>query len=234
MEKETDILGFDPSQLSIFGSDKCEHEKEKPVNIYLAGKIEPNGWRQLFFNMRNEFSDDELIPHLQDISITMPWDKNINVTGPFFLSCDHSCYHGEGNHGLGIHAPVCCLTGGTTHSASEVIDICKKQIERADIIFGYINDDTCYGTMFEIGWAKALGKKIILLFDTAKRENDMWFLSKNADYSISLDVYELKDTNPYLYKKITGHEYDWFAVSDIEELANKLIDRIYGRNKVQS
>ena len=231
MNENLDILGFDPSQLDIFNSN---NKNEKPVNIYLAGKIEPHGWRHAFFDMRNEFIWDEKIPYLQSLSVTMDWDKNIKVTGPFFLSCDHSCYHGEGNHGLGIHQPVSCLTGGNTHSASEVIEICKEQIKRADVIFGYINSDTCFGSLFEIGYAKALGKKVILLFDTSKRENDMWFLSKNSDFSISLDVYELKDTNPYLYNKLTHHQYDWAVIGETEELAIKLIDRIYAKYKIQS
>ena len=233
MNEVLDILGFDPSQLTVFAKKETANKK---VNVYLAGKIEPNGWRQKIFDMRNSFIDDEVIPHLDNITISTEWDKNIQITGPFFLSCDHSCYHGERNHGLGIHAPVSCITGGRTHTGNEVINICKKQIERCDVLFAYINDDTCYGSLFEIGWAKALGKKIITIFDNTKRMEDMWFISKNSDYSISLDVYELKKTNPdlynkimdkldYLYNPIFNNDFtgDYLSIPD---LAYKLIDRL--------
>ena len=30
-------------------------------------------------------------------------DNDITIVGPFFLSCDHSCYHGQNSHGVGLN-----------------------------------------------------------------------------------------------------------------------------------
>lgn len=167
-----EILGFDPEQLKPF-----ETFEREPINVYLAGKIKPNGWRQKIFDMRDSFyCFDE---HELDNEY-IKYNDYINIVGPFFLSCDHSCYHGEGNHGLGINCPNGCA-GEDTRSENEVVEICINQIKSSDVVFAYINDDTCYGTLSEIGYAKALGKHIIVIFDTRKRAKNMWFISKLAN-----------------------------------------------------
>ena len=64
-----------------------------------------------------------------------------------------------------------------------------NQIKKSDIIFAYINDDTCYGTLYEIGYAAALNKPILLLFDSNKRRNNMWFIANRAKMARVQDKY---------------------------------------------
>ena len=192
-----DILGFDPSELNIFNPNYKQNIK--PVNVYLAGKIESCGWRQRFVDIRNNFFYDDNID-LKNAELVM--DEHFIITGPFFLSCDHSCAHGEGSHGLGRNQQGCITACGPVYSEKEIIEICKRQIERADIVFAYIYDDTCFGSLFEIGYAKAIGKKIVCVFDKFERQERMWFITYNADICISLDVYKLKNTNHALYNKL--------------------------------
>lgn len=235
--KETDILGFDPTQLSVFNQENYESTEliefnedddwwfrenkvfecndrydkyfksfvdkyftscldivlpdKKHKKVYLAGKITPNGWRQSIFDMRNNFGDYEYSNREAMVNTEFKYNENIKITGPWFLSCDHSCYHGERNHGVGIHSN--CSGGVGPFTGKEVTEICRYQIGAADILFAYINDDTCYGTLAEIGYAKGKGKKIVTIFDCEARKKNMWFISKLSDFSTSIETEWIND-----------------------------------------
>lgn len=158
--------------------------RNKILNVYLAGKIEANGWRQQIVDIRNNISGDEKDKIRK--GITLNYNDNIRITGPFFLSCDHSCYHGNNSHGVGLNnyhpdgERYDCYAKTDHFSEEEVKSICLNQIKRSDIIFAYINDNTCYGTLYELGYAAALNKPILLLFDSSERRNNMWFISYGA------------------------------------------------------
>lgn len=185
----------------------------KEVNIYLAGKIEPNGWRQSIIDIRNNFFDHEYrsVNKLKNarVHIDKIDDSNMYVTGPFFLSCDHSCWHGAEDHGLGINNRGCQAGGVGGFEQFEVVDICKTQIKRADIIIAFINDDTCFGTLFELGLAKQMGKKIVTIFDTKERKRKMWFIAENSDFTISLfDDYSIDIFNKFERPDVAEAIYD--------------------------
>lgn len=156
---------------------------EEILNVYLAGKIECNGWRQQLIDIRN---DDDLHSIRDEGNYQLLKSKRIEyadgilITGPFFISCDHGCYHGEHTHGVGGGDKSVCNSPGP--SETEVIDICLTQIKCSNVVFAYINADSCYGSLFEIGYAASLGLPILLLFDTEQRKKDMWFISKYADF----------------------------------------------------
>lgn len=154
--------------------------KKKELNVYLAGKISNRDWRQQIVDIRNNQNlsgDNYSVNKIKNVKIK--YKDNIYITGPFFLSCDHSCYHGENCHGLGANKHYGCY-GETTLTEKQVNDICMSQIRKSDVLFAYINDNTCYGTLYEIGYAIAYGLKVILLFESGKLMKDMWFITKNA------------------------------------------------------
>ena len=185
-DKINDFLGFNPETLDALGQNG-EFENSYVINVYLAGKIEPNGWRQKLIDIRNNFFGEE--KNKIRNGITIKYNDHINITGPFFLSCDHSCYHGNNSHGVGLNSYNDCY-GLTDHfSEDEVKDICLQQIKKSDVIFAYINDDTCYGTLYELGYASALNKPILLLFDSNKRRNNMWFIANGAKMARVQDKY---------------------------------------------
>jgi len=163
---------------------KGELNMKKEINVYLAGKIAPNDWRQRLVDIRNNFSGGEK-DEIRNGKI-LKYNDYVNITGPFFLSCDHSCYHGDNSHGVGLNN--LCPNGerydcyGLTDyfSEKEVKDICLSQIKKSDVIFAYINSDDCFGTLYELGYASALGKPILLLFDNGNRRENMWFISTGA------------------------------------------------------
>ena len=52
--KNSDFIGFTPEQLETLGQNS-EIEYSHVINVYLAGKIKPNGWRQKLIDIRNNF-----------------------------------------------------------------------------------------------------------------------------------------------------------------------------------
>ena len=163
---------------------KCHNEIEtqkKTINpfqkpaehhsVYLAGKIRPNDWRNNFCNYRG-------IP-LYPMDIANGYEEKVNdhltITGPFFIACDHGCYHGEGQHGVGANYGGCM---SSYFSRDDVFKICKSQIDKAEIVFAYIDCRDCYGTLAEIGYANAIGKDVIIFFRNDYLKEEMWFIDK--------------------------------------------------------
>lgn len=182
------------------------------MRVYLAGKISRDDWRKHIDGYRpfsldaSEIADDEnennihlddFVNHFGELPVISKYPF-IQVTGPFFLSCDHGCYHGEKSHGVGtvvwkdLHARGETWSGcsGYSFSREEVTQICIRQIRNADVVFAYIDDPTCYGTLFELGFAKSAGKFIAVMFNNKKMAEEMWFISACADVVYILDTKE--------------------------------------------
>lgn len=178
---------------------KCHQEVEEqkrrinPVikrehhSVYLAGKISCGGWRNVMFS---KYRDNSIHGLTIDEIEPLPINESLTITGPFFISCDHGCYHGKNTHGVGLNKFVeyedgtidwygCCGSGEEPpYTEEEVLNICKSQIDRAEIIFAYIDCQDCFGTLAEIGYAHAKGKTTIIKFKNDDLERDMWFISK--------------------------------------------------------
>jgi hypothetical protein len=58
------------------------------------------------------------------------------------------------------------------------------QISRADILFAWIDDLTCYGSLVEIGIAHALGKTFWIAFPQELNRRNLWFAESLADRSV--------------------------------------------------
>lgn len=143
------------------------------IKVYLAGKISANGWRH------------RLVPNLRDST----WNarplkfKNLLYTGPFFVSCDHACYHGPTGHGALSTQSEECSPSLRTLSRGDVHRHCLKAIDESDVLLAWINEHKCYGTVAEIQYALTTGKKVVVAFapNMASREiNEFWFISINA------------------------------------------------------
>lgn len=132
-----------------------------PPTLYLAGKISKNDWRHT------------LIPGLREHS----WSddpihtSHFSYVGPFFASCDHGCGHNPGSHG----AVQECTEPHYTRR--DVVDLNMAALVKANLVFAYINAPDCYGTVMEIGWAIANGKRVVMAFAPDLNDDDFWFLS---------------------------------------------------------
>lgn len=152
------------------------------TRLYLAGKIEAGDWRH------------EVVPGLRGISrydeseewIDRQWQPTptifdgVDYIGPYFTGCDHACAHTPGNHGF-LADPIC----GAHCPHEQVKKLCLEAIGRADIFFAYLGGEevcTAYGTIAELGYAKASGVKVI----TAAAHHDpaLWFAHRMADLAL--------------------------------------------------
>jgi len=87
-----------------------------------------------------------------------------------------------------------------------VVDKCLKQIDFADIVFAWLDSEYSYGTLVEIGYARAKGKRVVVgVSNTLSSSYDMWFAQQVADtcvkakspreafdYAFRLDQEEMK------------------------------------------
>lgn len=168
------------------------------TNIYLAGKIAKNGWRHEIASRINLGQTDWAVDAMGG-EIGREWDvipnalgPFLDLTGPFFVGCDHGCAHGPGSHGI---------TGGCILSDAqeeETVKLCLDAIDRSDVVFAWIDEPDAYGTLVELGYAKAKGKRVIVAFppetwvrgedtdlDIPEPRHDMWFLHTMADVTVA-------------------------------------------------
>lgn len=171
-------------------------------NIYLAGKIDKNDWRHSIVDglreaifeppcttgevpqdtwpiLENSINPEEW--STEDVTVTEPYSLgSFNYVGPFFVGCDHGCFHGDNQHGyidrINFHTGKYKSRPTATYYQSMVVNLCKQAIEKADIVFAWIDRPDAYGTIAEIGYSVALGKPTFVsgpeMFD------DLWFAYK--------------------------------------------------------
>ena len=109
--------------------------------------------------------------------------------GPYFLSDDHGCYHsGPNSHGVAAGGRAC----GEAYpglSRPDVAKRCLSAIESATHIFCWIEDPTAYGSLVEIGYGKALNKRVDIYFKTSANLDDLWFAGQiSTAFSEAADV----------------------------------------------
>ena len=164
--------------------------------IYLAGKITNDWWRgNILDNEPSEFD------RTRGISLTYPdfhtfcdseeeFDKFI-ITGPHSISCDHGCFH-RSKHASSNHFEEGWEDGG--FYKEDVLLACLHQIDKSDIVFAYINHDDLYGTIAEIGYARAKGKPIYIMFANNELYNKHWFINEMCTSScVSSKPEDLKE-----------------------------------------
>lgn len=151
--------------------------------VYLAGKVGHTDWRHGLFPLRHvelryQGSTDRVVlaeePMVKD---------GFEYVGPYFLSDDHGCFHGENQHGLidpGYADGVCMADAEFPQHLNRqtVLNSCLHWLELADVVFAWIDDDTAYGTLVELGYAAALKKTIFVAFD--QKRSDLWFAQRIA------------------------------------------------------
>lgn len=156
--------------------------------IYFAGKISKNDWRNDLVKLNDN-------PSWNNIGRWDYWgiweDKNYKkyapqdgfiYTGPFFVSCDHGCSHGDSTHGAGENA---CIQFSPTKK--DIFNGCIEQINDSDYVFCWIDSLDCYGTIFELGMAHNMGKKIFIGIDKELEPKKSNLCYCGNDFSDRLD-----------------------------------------------
>lgn len=178
---------------------------KRTPSIYLAGKISKNDWRQgIVGDLRSAGNLSSWSHDGPDLRETWPVEEKaifgvFDYTGPFFVSCDHGCYHaGAASHGVGADGNGCAGLAGMppTEWGSEdgivdnrakfysavrpkVLQRCREAIQRSDIVFAWLDCLDAYGTFAEIGYAHALGKRVWIAMPEPL--NDLWFVQQMAE-----------------------------------------------------
>ena len=141
--------------------------------IYLAGKISKYNWRNKI--LKDSRIDETNTPYILE--------EGFEYVGPYFLSCDHGCYHGYKTHGRRICSTSICSDDYKNETREKTISKCYEWIDNTDILFCWIDDITAYGTFTEIGYASAKKKIIYIACDKKieKSSLDIWFPLLSSD-----------------------------------------------------
>ncbi|OLZ46552.1 hypothetical protein BS329_30470 [Amycolatopsis coloradensis] len=155
------------------------------IEIYAVGKIEHKGWRNQLLPVFDDYdySNDQT-------GVQWPWPANpirdlpgAMYVGPHFLGDDHGCFHGENTHGVAAGDAAC---GGAYRGLTrpDVVKRCLMAIEQATHVFAWIDKGDAYGSLVELGYARALGKHIYLyLAEDLPEENDLWFATQVSSFA---------------------------------------------------
>jgi hypothetical protein len=158
----------------------------RSLAIYLAGKIRKHCWRHTI--VRDLRGALDCLPSCgagAELPPTWPILRGAvldhhDYVGPYFLSCDHGCGHGDDSHGSAAQEPdYSASKHGEIRAAPRVVALCQAALHRADIVFAWIDEADCYGTVAEVGYAKALGKTVWIA--GPRRFRDLWFVYELAD-----------------------------------------------------
>lgn len=143
--------------------------------IYCAGKITKCDWRHKFLIPEASGSWPNKDAYCGAIPFT--------YTGPYFVGCDHGCTHGVGLHANtgGPHCETCPNYEDTNAIRKDVAKKCLKAIRNSDVVFAWINEMSCYGTLWELGYAKGKGIKTVVGIPYYTNLDDLWFTFQTAD-----------------------------------------------------
>lgn len=168
--------------MTIFHKDK--QSKSWPAvslnrpKVYLVGKIYKNDWRH------------ELIPSLRNHQWS---DGDIDCghfiyVGPFFVGCDHGCYHGTNGHGayLDNHNDECNAENPSIFE--EVALRCQNGVRRADMVFAYIETMDAIGSMVELGMATELSKPITLCISPVLSRREFRMLAAFGNVELKCNI----------------------------------------------
>ena len=132
-------------------------------NIYAAGKMTRDDWRQILVPgmKKNSWTDAPVVL------------TNFNYLGPFSVGCGHGCYP-EPN----LHQSVAGCCSGVNEVRSDIVTKCLNAVDRSDLVFCYIERLDCHGTIVEITRAHTKGIPVVIAFAPGVAElqnNEMWF-----------------------------------------------------------
>jgi hypothetical protein len=147
--------------------------------VYLAGKIYKDCWRhRLVSNLRQHTWQDRPLHQ-----------ENFDYNGPFFVGCDHGCYHQPSSHG---NKDGC--SEDFNLQSHDVVDKCLTAVDSSDLVFCFIDARDCYGTIAEIQRAHDKGIRVVIAFAPGiadKYQNDFWFICTKA-HKVHFNICECK------------------------------------------
>jgi hypothetical protein len=185
---------------------------ESVKSFYLAGKITGTTWRDAIvpdwseenhsFAYCSAFIDYEECKTWATVpNACSACGVNLHYTGPWW----RDTRGGAGGHGTSSQSRhphgyfldieslndfdrFSLLPDGFDVNAAraEVSQAVRFAVEAADLVFAWIDGPDCYGTILEIGYARALGKAVVIAmsneFAATKAAHEMWLATKWGYY----------------------------------------------------
>lgn len=229
------------------------------MKIYLAGKISANDWRhQIVTELRNV---DTVKDYKGHVILPDGWPTlkdaifgQHDYVGPYFITSNQHgpTYHGRDKHGNGANggdfeSPVWSPSnfeesppdhGGDLPDNQEtrlqVVRLCLRAIQHADVVFAWIDSMTAYGTLVELGFAVARQKPIWWVQKTGDYDiKDMWFARtcakevRVADEPAGplrelLEKYEPRPVNGYVYLLQSGEHFKIGKSKDVDQRVTQI------------
>lgn len=160
------------------------HILDYSLRVYLAGKIGGHFWRHHIVKGLTGCLGN---PALLDGTNMAKWpvlERAIlgrhHYVGPYYIVGSHyGCFSGPNSHGVGADHPVYCCATSEGLPPDRTVAACLGAIDLADVVFAWIDSPDCYGTIAEIGYARAARKRIWIAGPATFP--DMWFVYKMAD-----------------------------------------------------
>ena len=154
------------------------------MKVYLAGKIGKNDWRTEIVGGH---------AGLDDAALAEGWPTLVGAVlgrhdyvGPYFVACDHGCAHGRDTHGVSNDRVGCGAESRNPRGL--VVERCLLAVERANLVFAWVDSVTAYGTLFELGYARALKKPIVVAHPRGFYDaSDLWF-ARAASTTLIVDA----------------------------------------------
>lgn len=179
-----------------------EPASSPPYSIYLAGSMganhaegwtgeDPSVWRTTIVDSNDLLDYFHFHPlSMEDLPVRLNairfGEESHHYAGPYHFDAQsgHVCWENN-THGFNDRtgvidddAPDALPCHGRKR---HIVGLCFRAIARADIVFAWIDRDDCYGTITELGYAAALGKRIWIA--SPKLFPDMWFPFHTAEYA---------------------------------------------------
>jgi hypothetical protein len=174
----------------------------KPTTVYIAGRIERS--RDRYGVVYCALDDCDWEKPKDETHLTEFYHKGclFLYSGPYTVSCDHGCAHrprgpapaaeallisresgrGTGTHGSG---PTCLGDYSSGAAADSIHKRSFAGIAACDHFFAWIEDEHCFGTLVEIGYAVALNKPIAIGSPfTLPNSGELWFALRCAETRI--------------------------------------------------
>jgi hypothetical protein len=136
--------------------DPSIQQQNKKIGVYLAGAV-PRGIHENYRSCLVVLNDHEEYEHtdFENAELNPPFDSLFRVTGP-----SHDYQHGS----------LCNRPTIGDGNKSWV-----KAIQDSDVVFAWIDDELSHGTVWELGYAYALGKYCFVAFS---KKNSVFELQK--------------------------------------------------------
>lgn len=176
-------------------------EYQRELKIYLAGKISDNDWRDSLLSpeWRSQQGYDKYtraeLPGMMGSSTWTNWlplSKAVldrfDYAGPF--PCERSSNFDQ----HGVLEKIYDHYSVDTQIA--VNTLCLNAIKNCDFFFAWIDSNDAYGTLVELGYAKALGKQVWVAFSDeleipndnelswSKGIDELWFARRTANIAV--------------------------------------------------